>query len=142
MRGYTIGEIADSGYSPKPEGEAKIVHPVYVDDGCVISPRCLECPLIKCHHDFEGSGSGTSIKRAIEASWAAGISHPRLDEVYNGRPTLLPPSASGSVKQERVERILQMRSGGLALTTIAQRLSLSYSFVQRVAATYALAQPG
>jgi len=142
MRGYTIGEIAESGYHPKPEGEVKNVHVVYEDNGCVISNRCLDCPLVKCHHDFEGSGQGTTIKRAIEASWAAGITHPRLAEVYHGRPTLLPPSASGSVRQERVERILQMRSDGLPLTTIAQRLSLSYSFVQRVAATYALAKPG
>lgn len=47
----------------------------YRDDGCEISPRCLECPLPACRYDMPPKRAGALLREAeLHRLLAAGLS--------------------------------------------------------------------
>lgn len=55
---------------------------LYIDDGCEVAPKCLECPLPKCRYDVQG-GAKTMLNDVRDAEIArlrldAGLS---IDEI-------------------------------------------------------------
>lgn len=107
----------------------------FTDEGCQYFSSCLNCPLVRCHHDFEKQGS-RSIDRAIEQTWATGQHRPEFLDIYSGQR---PPAwvlgsgyASGSNVHSRNAEIMRLAELGYSHQRIAIAVGLSRQAVWAV----------
>ena len=63
--------------------------PMY-PEGCAVSPKCGDCPLLDCYETYRGVGSLGKMAVAILAAWDAGVRHPLLLPSYRGPQSRVP----------------------------------------------------
>lgn len=121
------------------EPEAQHRYRLY-EDGCEFSPRCLECPLVACHHDYDDDGGKL---RAVMETLEAGIATPEMRRYIANRPSLsftsLSPHArdvigvpilahEGETERQHIRRMYEW---GLNIAEISRYTGISEYYVKR-----------
>ena len=87
------------------------------DHGCIVSPSCLDCPLVVCKYDVTGWDGESAISRAVQRTVAAGV------ELGPDLLRFIPKGASKQIA-------LEMLASGAKVYTVADHLGLSSSVVR------------